>query len=299
MEIYFVKFGKEAIEKVIALRDDFDSFKKDCQNEVEIMHKLSDSPFCAKYYAHKFDEKHKTCTLTMKRYACDLADYLKRTSSNELSKQKLTLVIRAIQCLDVVHSFKDESVPHGYLHRDVKCRNFLVTETNELVIADFGLAKARQSCSTVKNDGTVEVGAAHSNPAGTYSYCSPEILQLLANDINIKTAYCRYSDIYSLGLVIGAILTGKEPYCWCKSDLSVATNIQQQKAPFINFYEQDHPKVLYKMIEWCCEQTPTNRPRSCKQLLAVLNEPNETGAMQVMAQIKSENQPAKPDPMSE
>ncbi|MGI9049075.1 MAG: Stk1 family PASTA domain-containing Ser/Thr kinase, partial [Rubrobacteraceae bacterium] len=82
----------------------------------------------------------------------------------------------------------------GVIHRDIKPHNILITESGDLKVTDFGIARAASS-STMTRTGLI-LGTAH--------YTSPE--QAMGEDVGPA------SDLYSLGVVLYEMLTGELPY---------------------------------------------------------------------------------------
>ncbi len=97
------------------------------------------------------------------------------------------LMGRIAEGLDAAHQL-------GIVHRDVKPSNILFNQANEAFLTDFGLAKFTQRKSGMT--GTLLVG--------TPEYMSPEQAQRLPVDGR--------SDIYSLGIILYLILTGRHPF---------------------------------------------------------------------------------------
>ncbi len=111
-------------------------------------------------------------------------------SEHQLSvKQKLDLFLQL--CSAVQHAHQNLII-----HRDIKPNNILVSENGTVKLIDFGIAKYMSG----DDDLNTQTGQHVMTPA----YASPE--QLLRKNLNTST------DIYSLGLILYEILTGKRPY---------------------------------------------------------------------------------------
>lgn len=101
----------------------------------------------------------------------------------------------AVNCTLQILNALECAHKNGIVHRDIKPHNILVTNDGVLKVTDFGIAKALNSGETKKIDNSV-IGSVH--------YISPEQAKGIMIDAR--------SDIYSLGVVMYEMLTGKLPF---------------------------------------------------------------------------------------
>lgn len=122
-----------------------------------------------------------------------LSERLKRLGKLE-SQEAFPIAVQLCQALDAAHQA-------GVLHRDFKCGNVMLIGSGEqvrAVVTDFGIARGMRSAQD--HTGTVTEGMI----VGTPSYMSPE--QIMGKPLTAA------SDIYSLGLVLYEMVTGKRPF---------------------------------------------------------------------------------------
>jgi serine/threonine protein kinase len=160
---------------------------------------------------------------TLKEYVEQNAP-LKRNKVEEVFKEMLT-------ALSFVHKM-------GFVHRDVKPSNFMITLDGRLLLLDFGIAK--------DVDGNSDYTATGTNyQMGTPSYMSPEQIR------NSKGVDQR-SDIYSLGVVLFFMVNGKGPYEASNMSLfDLFTKIVNEPIPKSSTVWDD---VIQKMTEKTLEK---------------------------------------------
>jgi hypothetical protein len=137
----------------------------------------------------------------------------------------------------------------GLLHRDLKPANVMLDGRGRVRITDFGLASLA---------GDVHGGEIR---AGTPAYMAPE--QLEGKEVTFK------SDIYSLGLVLYEIFTGKRAYD--APSLDELTKQRESSSPTNpTTLVKDLDPLIERVIERCLDKDPTKRPASALQVAAAL-----------------------------
>lgn len=128
----------------------------------------------------------------------------------------------------------------GVVHRDLKPANLLLTDDDQIKLTDFGIAKLYGG-THVTADGSV---------MGTADYMSPE--QARGKQV---TSRC---DLYSLGSVLYALLTGKPPFAG-KSLTEVIHNLMQEKPIALRRLAPDTPAELEAIVLQLLEKDPQKR----------------------------------------
>lgn len=137
----------------------------------------------------------------------------------------------------------------GVLHRDLKPANIMIDGRGRARIMDFGIAGLEEE---FKSGGHI---------AGTPAYMSPE--QITGKEISAR------SDIYSLGLVLYEIFTGKRAFA--SDDIAELLQHHQESTPTspASLVKEIDP-LVEKVILRCLEKDPRNRPASAIQVAAML-----------------------------
>ncbi len=152
------------------------------------------------------------------------------------------IAIRILSALEHAHR-------NGIVHRDIKPQNILVHADGHIKVADFGIARIANSSTLTKGD----------NVMGSVHYFSPE--QAKGEGANAT------SDLYSTGVVLYEMLTGKVPY---DGDNPVAVAMQHLHAtpvPIQNL-APDVPPALVRVCMKAMEKNPAMRYQTARDMAA-------------------------------
>ena len=154
------------------------------------------------------------------------------------------IAIRILSALEHAHR-------NGIVHRDIKPQNILVHADGHIKVADFGIARIANSSTLTKGD----------NVMGSVHYFSPE--QARGEGANAT------SDIYSTGVVLYEMLTGKVPY---DGDNPVAVAMQHLHATPIPIQNlaPDVPPAMVRVCMKAMEKNPAQRYQSARDMAADL-----------------------------
>ena len=148
---------------------------------------------------------------------------------------------------------------HGILHRDIKPENILISKDGRVKIADFGLAKGAEIGSTLTVESSVILGSV--------SYLSPEQVQRGVSDVR--------SDVYSLGIVLFEMLTGKKPFDG-ESPIQIAYMHVNENIPAPSSITPTVPPELDEIVLKAAANNPDKRYKDAgamqEQVLGVLSK---------------------------
>ncbi len=146
----------------------------------------------------------------------------------------------------------------GLLHRDIKPANILITKDDVVKLSDFGIARAMsQQTMAMTRPGLI---------MGSVYYLSPEQAQGLELH--------ETSDLYSVGIVLYQMLTGKLPYTG-ESPVTVALKHVSDPVPVIDPAETGVSPALAAIVNKLLQKQPENRFQSASEVASALREARE------------------------
>ena len=140
----------------------------------------------------------------------------------------------------------------GIVHCDIKPHNVIITNTGRVKVTDFGIARAMNSTNTVMYTNSI-MGSAH--------YLSPE--QASGKSVDGNT------DIYSLGVVLYEMLTGKVPF---EGDTPIAVALKHVREKVIppTRYNPSIPPLLESVVLKALAKNPADRFESISEMMGDL-----------------------------
>ncbi len=149
------------------------------------------------------------------------------------------------------------------IHRDIKPQNIIISRDGKVKVTDFGIAKAATS-NTIT-----------SNVMGSVHYTSPEQARGGYSD--------EKSDIYSLGITMFEMLTGRVPFNG-ETTVAIAIKHIQEELPLPSRFAEGIPESVEGIIVKCCQKSPDRRYQNVQELIADLKQslmnPDEAVAVQ-------------------
>jgi serine/threonine protein kinase len=159
-------------------------------------------------------------------------------------EEAVGIIQQVCRALEAAHSVR-------VIHRDLKPQNVMRDKTGRILVMDFGMAR------TLEGDGMTQTGAL----VGTMEYMSPE--QALAGNLDQR------SDLFSVGLILYELLSGKMPY-QAESALASLIKRNQERAIPVSDHDETIPRPLSNIVSKCLERDPSVRYQSAAELLSDL-----------------------------
>ncbi|XP_047951386.1 serine/threonine-protein kinase STY46-like isoform X2 [Salvia hispanica] len=172
----------------------------------------------------------KLCIVTEYMSGGSVYDYLHKQRGTFKLPALLKVAIDVSKGMNYLHQ-------NNIIHRDLKAANLLMDENEVVKVADFGVARVISQSGVM----TAETG--------TYRWMAPEVIE--------HKPYDHKADVFSFGVVLWELLTGKIPYEYLTPLQAAVGVVQKGLRPTIP--KNTHPK-LAELLERCWLQDPASRP---------------------------------------
>ncbi|NLL76470.1 MAG: Stk1 family PASTA domain-containing Ser/Thr kinase [Clostridiales bacterium] len=159
-------------------------------------------------------------------------------------KEAVSIAIQVSMGIEAAHN-------NHIIHRDIKPQNIIISKEGKVKVTDFGIAKAATS-NTIT-----------SNVMGSVHYTSPEQARGGYSD--------EKSDIYSLGITMFEMLTGRVPFNG-ETTVAIAIKHIQEPLPSPREYVSEIPVSVEQIVFKCCQKSPDRRYQSMRNLIADLKQ---------------------------
>ncbi|MCI8544203.1 MAG: Stk1 family PASTA domain-containing Ser/Thr kinase [Lachnospiraceae bacterium] len=159
-------------------------------------------------------------------------------------KEAVSIAIQVSMGIEAAHN-------NHIIHRDIKPQNIIISKDGKVKVTDFGIAKAATS-NTIT-----------SNVMGSVHYTSPEQARGGYSD--------EKSDIYSLGITIFEMLTGRVPFNG-ETTVAIAIKHIQEELPSPKEFVPEIPASVEGIVMKCCQKSPDRRYQNMQELIADLKQ---------------------------
>ena len=213
------------------------------RNEAQLHAKLSHPNVAS---VHAFLQEGDKQFMVMEYVAGISLDEFVREGGPVPVQRALEIFRRALDGIDHAHS-------HGIVHRDIKPANIMLADSGQVKVMDFGIARAMDSQEHLTRIGHV---------AGTAKAMSPE--QIRGKQADVR------SDIYSLGIVLYTLLSGRAPFD-SGNDLELMKAQLEQAPPPLRSLVDNLPAKVEAAVMRALEKDPSARFQSVRDFARVID----------------------------
>lgn len=159
-------------------------------------------------------------------------------------KEAVSIAIQVSMGIEAAHN-------NHIIHRDIKPQNIIISREGKVKVTDFGIAKAATS-NTIT-----------SNVMGSVHYTSPEQARGGYSD--------EKSDIYSLGITLFEMLTGRVPFNG-ETTVAIAIKHIQEEMTSPKEFVPEIPSSVEAIVMKCCQKSPDRRYQNMAEVIADLKQ---------------------------
>lgn len=222
--------------------------------------------------ARRFRREAQTIALLNNPHICTIYDVDEHEGRTFIAMERLEGVnlklhmarktLETAEILDIALQITDAlAAAHAkaIVHRDIKPGNIFISETSQVKVLDFGLARRYVEPETgeVMLDGSTIPG----RPLGTANYMAPERILQMSVDPR--------SDLFSLGVVIYEMATGRLPFAGASPSETVTNILENDPTPLTKLSPQ-RPSGLERIVNQLLAKRAAERYQSAKELREAL-----------------------------
>lgn len=159
-------------------------------------------------------------------------------------KEAISIALQVSMGIEAAHN-------NHIIHRDIKPQNIIISKEGKVKVTDFGIAKAATS-NTIT-----------SNVMGSVHYTSPEQARGGYSD--------EKSDVYSLGITMFEMLTGRVPFNG-ETTVAIAIKHIQEELPSPKDFVAETPASVDRIVIKCCQKSPDRRYQNMGELIVDLKQ---------------------------
>lgn len=176
-------------------------------------------------------------------------EYVEGTSLQQMLRERGKISVQESAEI-ITQTLKGLRAAHreGVIHRDLKPGNIMRDQQGRILVMDFGLARS------IESDGMTKTGAV----LGTMEYMSPE--QAMGSELDQR------SDLFTVGLILFELLTGKMPF---KAETAIASLLKrvQERAVSVASMDNAIPAPLADVVAKCLERDPNARYQNAQEMI--------------------------------
>ena len=156
---------------------------------------------------------------------------------------------RALELFEPILSGLAAAHRAGILHRDLKPENVLLSDSGQIKLSDFGLAR------------DIDNNTSTGSLIGTVAYLSPELVTRGNADAR--------SDVYAAGIMLFEMLTGRQPFEGQQA-VQIAYQHANDNVPAPSTLIATVPPLLDELVLWATARDPNHRPKDADELLGAV-----------------------------
>jgi serine/threonine protein kinase/Flp pilus assembly protein TadD len=227
------------------LADDSQALER-LQREAKVLASLNHPNIVTIYAVERFENQH-FLTMELVR-GTQLGDLIPEQGFS--CERFLEIALPLTDALSAAHD-------KGIVHRDLSPANVMITESGQVKVLDFGLARPREERQNVDLEKETAKLISEDFAVGTAPYASPEQIRGMPVDAR--------SDVFSLGVLFFEMLAGERPF---RSGplADVISSILTDEPPTLARMRPDLPRHLARVIDECLEKDPALRQSGATQL---------------------------------